>query len=747
MAGISNLPRLCSQPCTCHTSRLRGVWQVLILVLCILTRSAACESGNALALLKGQIRDETGQPSRNATVIVANTHVRTDKFGRYEISVSVGQDMVAVEVEGISRFRMTLDINGDRNFDIDLSGNQTVTVTAQLDALTPDPATQAFAHGELLDANPGRPGVPISVPGYPAETASGGIKAPQYFAPGVAGDHGEPIAQYVGINSFLLPNNLTANAHGNGYADPNFLISGIIGGVIVDNGAFNARYGDHAVNLALTYDLGSGLPSTLEASTNGKDVAVGGTWHLGSSSWIAGQVLLGNGWLKRPEERQQYKLNALHGWSAGRHDFLFFAAGYYGFSRIPGLIPLDVDVPAGTVDERQADLTHTSMAATVDRWQVTPRRTLTTGAFFRTYSLNLRSNFGDGLIRQSEFRTIVGGTTTYSDDLNKNWAVFASLEARREAPRGLELEHFEETTQRFIPVSDNDLTIYTIAPVVALTGMVVPGVHLYAGIRRDQLCVENRDLLKASNSFKACPGVTSPKVNLTFGSLEHKLLPQLGLSFADAFHANDPRIGTGQERGQLISTAREYQLVATKAIAGTELRLTLGQVATSSEFAKIDADTGLQENVGPGLNRFLTLQLKQRTAHRFWQMSWSEADARDRQDRTPIPEAPRMIVDAVYETSRLPFGLTGKTEFEYVKAKPLGDGFKDIPLREVRFELSKNLQGDRWTVSANGQWMNGFSGQTLETISVDSSHAATEQPVGIPVVSYATLAVRYNFRK
>jgi len=46
---------------------------------------------------------------------------------------------------------------------------------------------------ETLDANPWRPGAPVSIPGLPIETASGGIKAPQYFAPGVAGDHGSSV--------------------------------------------------------------------------------------------------------------------------------------------------------------------------------------------------------------------------------------------------------------------------------------------------------------------------------------------------------------------------------------------------------------------------------------------------------------------------------------------------------------------------------------------------------------------------
>jgi hypothetical protein len=77
------------------------------------------------------------------------------------------------------------------------SALQRITVVASApSALTPDPAQSIIVHDQVLDANPGRPGAPISIPGLPIETASGGIKAPQYFAPGVAGDHGEPIAQF-----------------------------------------------------------------------------------------------------------------------------------------------------------------------------------------------------------------------------------------------------------------------------------------------------------------------------------------------------------------------------------------------------------------------------------------------------------------------------------------------------------------------------------------------------------------------
>jgi len=111
------------------------------------------------------------------------------------------------------------------------SRHDAITVTAEggeADLDHPDPAQRVNVREDILDANPGRPGAPVSIPGLPVESASGGIKAPQYFAPGVAGDHGEPIAQYLAAGSFLVPNNLSANAHGNGYADPNIMIPEVI---------------------------------------------------------------------------------------------------------------------------------------------------------------------------------------------------------------------------------------------------------------------------------------------------------------------------------------------------------------------------------------------------------------------------------------------------------------------------------------------------------------------------------------
>src|ERR1700733_12739324 len=156
-----------------------------------------------------------------------------------------------------------------------ITRNDSVTVTADVtafDLLSPDPAERVFVRQDLLDANPGRPGAPVSIPGSPIETASSGIKAPQYFAPGVAGDHGEPIAQFIAVGAYLLPNNLSANAHGNGYADPNILIPAVLADVQVDGGSFNVLEANHSVNLAATYTLRKQIDPFLTITGDYRDI-------------------------------------------------------------------------------------------------------------------------------------------------------------------------------------------------------------------------------------------------------------------------------------------------------------------------------------------------------------------------------------------------------------------------------------------------------------------------------------------
>ncbi len=324
--------------------------------------------------LSGQLTDVQGSAVSGASVTLADAddaivrRTATDEQGAFRFSsVEAGHYRLTAESHQFATISTDVSVIAGEIASVSLqfkalaSQRQAVTVVASAPSvLTPDPSERIVVRDQVLDGNPGRPGAPISLPGLPIETASGGIKAPQYFAPGVAGDHGEPIAQFFRIGGYLYPNNLPANSHGNGYADPNFLIAPTIDAVEVDGGAFNVRKGNNAVNLAADYEPKRQLNPFLQLTGGYRDVdvVVGlSPANLALHSWLTLETSYGNGFLKRLEHRQQYKLNAYRELRRDRHDLTLFGIGYYGFSRIPGLIPIEARVPDDTIDYRQLDRT------------------------------------------------------------------------------------------------------------------------------------------------------------------------------------------------------------------------------------------------------------------------------------------------------------------------------------------------------------------------------------------------------
>lgn len=129
-------------------------WGVRLLLLCA-TSPAAAQRSDAVAILQGTVRDGRGHASTNATVVVGNVSACTDEAGHYALRVPVARNLVAVWIGTATLFQVELQVDSDRTFDVDLGEANSVTVSAPADPLTPDPATQAYAHGESLDANPG----------------------------------------------------------------------------------------------------------------------------------------------------------------------------------------------------------------------------------------------------------------------------------------------------------------------------------------------------------------------------------------------------------------------------------------------------------------------------------------------------------------------------------------------------------------------------------------------------------------
>ena len=240
--------------------------------------------------------------------------------------------------------------------------------------------------------------------------------------------------------------------------------------------------------------------------------------------------------------------------------------------------------------------------------------------------------------------------------------------------------------------------------------------------------------------------MTLPKGALTFLPPERDYLPTVAFSYGKAFHTEDPRIGMGTGQPTLLAPSNAYQLVVSKVIKQTQLYVTLKHVSNSQEPAKIDPDIGLQEIVGPSRNRVLAISLQRNFSHGALFVSYSQADARNIQTGLPVPEAPRFIWDMVGSENYLPWGLQARGEFEYVRAKPLGDDFTSVPVREFRGAVLRPFRENRMSIGVNFLFASGYTGQTTEVLALPTEPAPFERVVGVPLKSYVSVSWTCYFK-
>ena len=737
------------------------------IALCLTVLTSSLSAFGATDFV-GNLTDPQGRAVSNATVSLlrradSRRHAaKTDEQGHYSFqALEIGEYRLTAEAEGFPIITRSIAITGSATqtenlqFSQTASQNQSVTVTADVSDLSlfsPDPAQRIMIRDETLDANPGRPGMPVSIPGMPSESPAGGVKPPQYFVPGVAGDHGEPIAMFFQIGGFLYPNNLPANAHGNGYSDPNVIIPIAIESVQTDGGAFNVREGNNAVNSSIVLGLRDRIEPQFRLTTDYRDVNLVTGWspaNPAKKAWVGLEISLGNGYLARLEHRKQYKGNVSKVFNIGKHELTVYGIGYYGFAFQPGLIPINTKVPNDTYDARQQEETANGSLILNDIWRLTPNRQLQFSGFYRYYTLDVRPNFGNGLIRQSEHRNVNSEDVLYAEHYNSMFSLLAGVNFRRERPSALALDRANDAGV-FQPVTANNILLNFYSPYVSADGTFKRFLHYNIGVRRDEIGFDNQDLYRPDLSFSRHTSVTSPKGTITLLPPEtlSAFLPSVAMSYGQAFHINDPRIGTTViQGGTLVSKARSYQMVVSKTIARTDFRVTLAQVTTAQQLARISNDTGLQQDQGPGLIKSITVTARRNFSHGFLQALYARADARDRETGEPTPEAPRLIWDLLGTLDKLPFHLVARAEYQHVGIKPLGGGFNAVPVREFRGALLRAFPGRGIDVGLNVFIASGHGGQTVETLALRGEVEPFDRVTGFPLRSYVSASLTYHFRR
>jgi carboxypeptidase family protein len=802
----------------CCASRLFAV----LLGAVLATHLAAAQTGTFNVI--GTVVDPAGRPVADAHLefdLASGVQLSavTNNEGAFTIALPApGSGTVLIQAPGFSSVRSKIDRDletGPLTLHLEriAAANEQVVIAADVSDIaitSPDPSERVMVREELLDANPGRPGAPVSIPGMPIETAAGGIKAPQYFVPGVAGDHGEPIAQSIAVGSYLVPNNLSANAHGNGYADPNIYVSGALDSVGTDGGAYSVLEGNHALNMAATYNLRPTLQRSLTLTGDYRDADL--TAGVAPSTparkeWLALEANYGNGLMRTLEHRKQIKLNAARVFDAGAHEITLFAIGYWGVSHEGNLVPTGYALEVNdTLDKRQKDQTHTGLVAASDQWKLGQSNDISMSGFFRTYNLALFSNFGEGLIRQSEFRTVEGAEARETHRFKPFVEGMAGLLYNEDDIHNDDLDHYTEQFPAgepyvygpFLPVLGNNITIRELAPYVALHSDFGRHIRVYAGLRNDEIEMKNNDKFRPAYSFDEWRSFENPKATVTWSPGASKgqarWLPSASFSIGQAFFTQDPRItlapsttGTGASAfANPFERSHAEQLVLEKTAAQTDLRITLGRTTETATSGKIDPDNGTEFDLGPSTLKFLTASLRRPFSFGTVQAVFSKADARleaygSGANFTPamvVPEAPRTIFDALTTLDRLPLALHARGEYEYVGHRLLDVGnslhpsqYEAIPVGETRLAVVRSFAEGRLELAANAELARGYTGQTTENFTpswrlgqvpycasgsgpsglpndfdcANPSLGGVEQSVGIRMVSWVGGSISWRF--
>jgi TonB-dependent Receptor Plug Domain/TonB dependent receptor len=179
-------------------------------------------------------------------------------------------------------------------------------------------ASALTVSGAEVNARPfTRPGEALEiVPGLIITQHSGEGKANQYFLRGYNLDHGTDLA----ITLDDMPMNMRTHAHGQGYADLNFLIPELIGSMDIRKGPYYADVGDFGSAGAVSIGLVDTVPQKVAQFTTGsfgyeRFLGYGSTPVAGGNLLYAGEAATYNGPWTNPDD--MHKLNGLLRYSQG----------------------------------------------------------------------------------------------------------------------------------------------------------------------------------------------------------------------------------------------------------------------------------------------------------------------------------------------------------------------------------------------------------------------------------------------
>jgi hypothetical protein len=180
--------------------------------------------------------------------------------------------------------------------------------------------TRSFTNEQINDIPFAQPSQALNiVPGLVVESHTGAGKAFHYYMRGFDLDHGNDLS----LTLDGMPLNMPSHAHGQGYADANFIIPELFSSVDVRKGPFFADEGVFAsagaIHMQYFDQLRQGLLSASGGSFAYGRLLGAKSWALGDGELLAAiEGNIYNGPWERPDEAR--KVNGVVRWSQGTQD-------------------------------------------------------------------------------------------------------------------------------------------------------------------------------------------------------------------------------------------------------------------------------------------------------------------------------------------------------------------------------------------------------------------------------------------
>jgi hypothetical protein len=392
------------------------------------------------------------------------------------------------------------------------------------------------------------------IPGVVITQHSGGGKANQYFLRGFNLDHGTDFS----ISVDGMPVNMRSHAHGQGYADLNFIVPEFVQSVDYTKGPFAAEVGDFSAAGAASFNLFKKLPSNfvkLEVGEHNYERGVFGDTLLapsGAATTVGVEFTHDDGPWDLKEDLRRFSGLVRHVWGdPTKQEFSLTALGYHAEWNSTDQVPLRA-VQSGLIGRYgnidPTDGGETERASLSFDWTAHAADAVTKfNAYAIYYRLNLFSNFSYFLddpvngdqFNQRDRRGVFGASLEHAfslDAVGHKTAVTFGAQGRDDLVGELGLRHTAK--RRLINViRDDDVH-------EASAGLYAKAVTRWnswlrtdAGIRGDAYYF-NVDSDNPLNSGRRTAAIASPKLGLVFGPWAKT---ELYLNGGLGFHSNDAR--------------------------------------------------------------------------------------------------------------------------------------------------------------------------------------------------------------